>query len=117
VDSAPKDFYGMQRRAEAAGHYDRAPWVDVTRDGPNLVFWCTSCLAEHRHRVHYAGDGCMLGPLDVCTCPRRGGNHRTAHCTNPASPYRQFGYRLREIRPERQTPGVAGAALSAAGAA
>jgi hypothetical protein len=55
----------------------RIPSVTVIRRGSQFVFWCTFCRRNHLHGAAALG-------------------HRSAHCTNPQSPYRATGYFLVE---------------------
>lgn len=83
------------------------PVVEAVREGASLVFRCTYCRGrKHRHGAH-------IEPCHPeCACPRHGrpysqlpcwcflgagDGHRSAHCRNPASPYKQTGYILREV--------------------
>lgn len=57
----------------------------IDQDGAaQLRFYCDHC---QRHHFHSAGDR-----------PGDGDGHRVAHCHDPASPYSQSGYTLREVR-------------------
>ncbi len=78
------------------------PTVDARRVGVHLVFDCPYCKREHRHGVCLSRRGCKAptSPFGEvpCTCPRGSGDgHRSAHCHNPASPYNDGGYILREV--------------------
>lgn len=63
----------------------RVPTLDAYRDGPTLRVWCRYCCLWHTH-----GGGAQPGDAD---------GHRVAHCRTLRSPYRDTGYRLREVGP------------------
>ena len=66
-----------------------APTLDayVTEDRANACIWCAHCVRWHRH-----------GHVDPTTAELGAGNgHRAAHCHDPASPYDDRGYYIREV--------------------
>lgn len=82
----------------------QAPTLDARRspDGTHLMVWCLYCNREHSHGRHSDTYDCphAWDRRDTCTCPTgTGDGHRAAHCGDPASPYANTGYIVREIRP------------------
>lgn len=78
---------------------DTPPVLDATRDGVHLTFWCDHCRRLHYHGVCSGDPNCPANPYGrkPCTCPTGSGDgHRVAHCHDPASPYYDTGYVLRE---------------------
>lgn len=51
--------------------------VFKTENQKQYTFWCPYCICFHKHGAAALG-------------------HRTAHCTNPNSPFRKTGYFLKE---------------------
>jgi hypothetical protein len=78
------------------------PVLDARRDGVHLVVWCSYCRRDHLHGVCSGDPDCptmrTMG-REACTCPTGSGDgHRVAHCHDPASPYDETGYILREVQ-------------------
>jgi hypothetical protein len=76
----PEAPRGHPARAGASGPQPRMPVVWAVRSGALLAFRCDWCRAHHWH----GGPG-----------------HRTAHCTEPASPFKATGYKIVEVSPAR----------------
>lgn len=79
----------------------RRPVLEAVRDGVRLIVWCTHCGRDHIHGVCSGDPKCPTMRTRgrfPCTCPRGSGDgHRVAHCHDPASPYYETGYVLREV--------------------
>lgn len=56
--------------------------VFKSQNQKQYIFWCPFC-----NRFHYHGSASL--------------GHRTAHCTNPDSPYKKTGYILKEYTKKR----------------
>jgi hypothetical protein len=94
---------------------DAAPILDgyVTKDGINVCVWCVHCRRWHYHGHHDESPGCTYTGRGRCVCPIGSGDgHRVPHCHDPASPYNDTGYVIREVgyitdaelrKPQRQT--------------
>ena len=78
-----------------------APTLDATRDGIHLTVWCDHCQRLHYHGVCSGDPACPTRQTrgrEDCTCPIGSGDgHRSAHCADPTSPYRDRGYVLHEV--------------------